>query len=472
MSSHKEIGLDNTIPEHGLLHSVEPTGPPVARRVKAASSEESNAPDLQGDGVLAMGPPPLLNTSGSSRTSLGGVDTQSGPMPSAVGGGSPRPLMSSVLSTVRTSTGARPKSAGRSGQLVRTGSISTNPGVSGPCSSPTSARSDVVSVVQHTSPSPRRTMNVRNSGVPGGDRATTPSGPSRGVRRPGGTGRTAVRHGGKAGGNTSAVRRRSSSPSRLAKAAITFVPEARTGGHGSDSPGPRSTATAVQKAPSRGSTTPNPHAPGDAYTPQHPFSGQGSVNISYVPQSTGVETPPPPHASSLVDALSRIANVLERGDGAEEEGDSSVMVGLANALKSLASTTPTVTPDVSLGSIPGDGTQRQRGQGTSSVWLPPVLSDLEARIADLEGDKGTPCDRSELTSLRQRTERLEYELAELRAQTARRLDAAAREVAVGRREAEEARSETVVLRAKVADLTSLLAQSPAAVTPTPNGQHI
>lgn len=268
------------------------------------------------------------------------------------------------------------------------------------------------------------------------------------------------------------MRRRSSSPSRLAKAAITFVPEARTGGHGSDSPGPRSTATAVQKAPSRGSTTPNPHAPGDAYTPQHPFSGQGSVNISYVPQSTGVETPPPPHASSLVDALSRIANVLERGDGAEEEGDSSVMVGLANALKSLASTTPTVTPDVSLGSIPGDGTQRQRGQGTSSVWLPPVLSDLEARIADLEGDKGTPCDRSELTSLRQRTERLEYELAELRAQTARRLDAAAREVAVGRREAEEARSETVVLRAKVADLTSLLAQSPAAVTPTPNGQHI
>jgi cell division protein FtsB len=147
------------------------------------------------------------------------------------------------------------------------------------------------------------------------------------------------------------------------------------------------------------------------------------------------------------------------------------MVGLATALKSLASATPAGTPDVSLGSIPGEGPQRQRGHGTSSVWLPPVLSDLEARIADLEGDRGGPSDRSELNVLRQRTERLEYEVAELRAQTARRLDAAAREVAAGRREAEEARSENVVLRAKVADLTSLLAHSQAAATPTPNGQH-
>lgn len=58
--------------------------------------------------------------------------------------------------------------------------------------------------------------------------------------------------------------------------------------------------------------------------------------------------------------------------------------------------------------------------------------------------------------LRDRAGRLEREVTELRAQVARRLDAATREVATSRRQAEDARAEAASLRREVALLAARL----------------
>lgn len=62
-------------------------------------------------------------------------------------------------------------------------------------------------------------------------------------------------------------------------------------------------------------------------------------------------------------------------------------------------------------------------------------------------------------SLHQWTSRLEHEVADLRAQVARRLDIAARESALSRRDADNARAEAASLRKEVADLVAQIGPS-------------
>jgi len=90
----------------------------------------------------------------------------------------------------------------------------------------------------------------------------------------------------------------------------------------------------------------------------------------------------------------------------------------------------------------------------------------------------TPASHSRAGSLHQWTSRLEHEVADLRAQVARRLDIAARENALCRRDADNARAEAASLRKEVADLVAqfglpgrqsagIAAVTTAPVTPLP-----
>lgn len=119
------------------------------------------------------------------------------------------------------------------------------------------------------------------------------------------------------------------------------------------------------------------------------------------------------------------------------------------------------------------------------LQVPQMLADLNTRIARMErsgfaaddvghtaggglmpsagnatiseesfgaGATPMPASHSRAGSLHQWTSRLEHEVADLRAQVARRLDVAARENALCRRDADNARAEAASLRKEVADL--------------------
>lgn len=115
------------------------------------------------------------------------------------------------------------------------------------------------------------------------------------------------------------------------------------------------------------------------------------------------------------------------------------------------------------------------------LQVPQMLADLNARVARMErsgfaaddightaggglppsaeeslgaGAASAPANHSRAGSLHQWTSRLEHEVADLRAQVARRLDIAARENALCRRDADNARAEAASLRKEVADLVA------------------
>lgn len=114
--------------------------------------------------------------------------------------------------------------------------------------------------------------------------------------------------------------------------------------------------------------------------------------------------------------------------------------------------------------------------GEISPALSQLLTDLTVRVVQLERrssgpSPGGPCgtgswtpnwgdpalssgERLELDALRAGAERREQDVAQLRAQVARRLDSSAKEVATSRRDADEARAEVAALRAEVAELTT------------------
>lgn len=114
------------------------------------------------------------------------------------------------------------------------------------------------------------------------------------------------------------------------------------------------------------------------------------------------------------------------------------------------------------------------------LQVPQMLADLNARVARMErsgggllpsaeenlgaGAASTPASHSGSGSLHQWNSRLEHEVADLRAQVARRLDIAARESALCRRDADKARAEAASLRKEVADLAAQLGLPPRQAT--------
>lgn len=204
-----------------------------------------------------------------------------------------------------------------------------------------------------------------------------------------------------------------------------------------------------------------------------------------------------PASLSLVDALGRIAAALERGGGLGGGADDSSAVAGAAAAAAVVAAAASAAAEVpvthnnshgsairvsqetthSNGMVTGGGVEDHLVHGKSVT--PQLSTDLEARMARIEHSlaevlqQGKSRERgedarverpklSEIDALSARAERLEHEVAELRAQVARRLDAAARDAAVSRREAEEARAEASTLRSEVADLMAQILQAPPA----------
>jgi len=214
--------------------------------------------------------------------------------------------------------------------------------------------------------------------------------------------------------------------------------------------------------------------------------------------SAGVSAPA--SSMSLVDALGRIASALERGGADDTSGaaGAAAAAAVAAAKTAVAEAPMNVTAPMNnhvgavraghelsdrhsngmVAAVVGMKDQLTQRQASS----PQMMADVEARMARIErsladvlcqgvardkpgqeGLEATPAHRtksSEIDTLTARCGRLEHEVAELRAQVARRLDAAARDAAASRREAEEARAEASTLRSEVADLMAQLLQAP------------
>lgn len=161
------------------------------------------------------------------------------------------------------------------------------------------------------------------------------------------------------------------------------------------------------------------------------------------------------HPADVVDALLRIASALERGASIGDDGTPSISSNAlaAAAMKAAAS--------VAAG---GSGTHSATSNTSARVSPRTAATRSSRTIAPNERQLESGChrpgaqiaDMRELTTLRDRAGRLEHEIADLRAQVARRLDFAAREVASSRQETEEARAEVAALRVQVAELSAQL----------------
>lgn len=190
----------------------------------------------------------------------------------------------------------------------------------------------------------------------------------------------------------------------------------------------------------------------------------------------------------LVDALTRIASAFGGGSAAGHPGDAPAAgPGAAAAAAAVAAVAATAAMAANVeGELGGPGGPEARrghcGVTRPLMMLPQLLqlpqsfTELEARMGRIESDMidaqgGGPLVQRgasvsggagavrELELLRARAGRLEHEVAELRTQTARRLDAAARETALSRREAEEAHAEVASLRTEVERLSVFAKQA-------------
>lgn len=162
----------------------------------------------------------------------------------------------------------------------------------------------------------------------------------------------------------------------------------------------------------------------------------------------------------------RIASALERGGeryGGSDSGGDATVAAIAAVAALVA--TAAGTGECPVGSEAALPTEKHgahvNGVEQSLALLPPLLAGLEARVSygtdPVASDSpGVVVDRREFEELRARALRLEYEVAALRAQAARRLDVVAREAATSRQEAEEGRAEAAALRQEVTELSGRL----------------
>jgi len=201
----------------------------------------------------------------------------------------------------------------------------------------------------------------------------------------------------------------------------------------------------------------------------------------------------PQQQPALADAFSRITAAFSSGGSGSPGSTGSASPGAAAAAAAMAAVaTSAALAGMSVDSMGGDlsncTAEEKARHGYASVarsltlfpqllQMPQSFSDLEARMGRIESDMidaqnggGALAQRSasaggaagairELEVLRSRAGRLEHEVAELRTQVARRLDAVSRESALCRREAEDARAEAAALRGEVERLSANLRQA-------------
>lgn len=153
-------------------------------------------------------------------------------------------------------------------------------------------------------------------------------------------------------------------------------------------------------------------------------------------------------AQELAGALVEVAAALERRHpGSSYSG---LLAASTAALAEAADLQFADQPSSVSGGGPGNGHDTPQAAALALLQL---LADLEGRMDSVEQRTGMGAD-----GLRLRMFRLEQGVSDLRAQTARRLDEAARETAANRRDAESARQEVLCLRQEVAGLSARLAR--------------
>lgn len=142
----------------------------------------------------------------------------------------------------------------------------------------------------------------------------------------------------------------------------------------------------------------------------------------------------PPQA--ILEPLARIASALERGGVGGEAGSTASKAVLA-AVTALVS---------------------HLGAGGACTELPRLPPDLEDQVGQIKrslADLGS-AEAGGGRPWQLRADHIEKEVAELRAQVARRLDVAAAEVAASRRDADDARAELLALRQEMAEMSARL----------------
>eukprot|EP00930_Biecheleria_cincta_P040378 TRINITY_DN27670_c0_g1_i1.p1 TRINITY_DN27670_c0_g1~~TRINITY_DN27670_c0_g1_i1.p1 ORF type:complete len:426 (-),score=73.68 TRINITY_DN27670_c0_g1_i1:73-1323(-) len=164
--------------------------------------------------------------------------------------------------------------------------------------------------------------------------------------------------------------------------------------------------------------------------------------------------------TSLVAVLARIAQAVERGAGSGS--GAAAAAAIATALATGGACGPG-------GSSSHSKDNCSSGMGSQAMTIvPQLLTELEGRVGQIEQsivELHPPFSGSSAREegLRARCARLEHEVAELRAQLARRMEAAAEDAAASRRAAEEAKAEAASVRAELSRVLSLLPQAaPAA----------
>lgn len=161
--------------------------------------------------------------------------------------------------------------------------------------------------------------------------------------------------------------------------------------------------------------------------------------------------------TSLVGVLARIAQALDRGAGSRGGAAAAAAMAAAVAASGLG---------VSSSQTKENGSS---GMGSAAlVLLPQLLAELEGRVGQVEQsvvELQPPFSGSNAReeALQARCARLEHEIAELRAQLARRVEAAAEDAAASRRAAAEAKAEVASVKAELSRVLSSLPQAaPAA----------
>lgn len=158
---------------------------------------------------------------------------------------------------------------------------------------------------------------------------------------------------------------------------------------------------------------------------------------------------------TILESLSRVAHALDRGGGCSE-------IEAAASKAVLAAVTAFAVPNL-----------QDLGGAAEMSRLPADLEERVGRIKCSLADVRAMGDAAK-APLQQHAERIEKEVADLRAQVARRLDASAAEVATSRRDAELARMELLALRQDVAKVAAQLdrAERSAQFRAGQGAQHI
>lgn len=401
-------------------------------------------------------------------------------------GGARSPQPGQVRPVRHGKPASRPTSAGRANQLARAGSAAAAAAATAAAAAASQASSITGSDRSHRNgqdaeslrPSPRRMAGSRSAaalaqGVPRSAGAGNRSGSLRKPTTPGAGGSAVRGYASPGAGSRSSTpgdraNRRGGSPQGTAHAGDV--------GGGGRQTGVQAAAAAAAHGCSRNGRwicdrSPSPTPPVRGPVPMQQENGGVAAadaaggSFPGLPKRGAGQGAEASQQISLVEALTRIAKALETG-GALAAGEENAAATSNAAATVAAAAAIAASASKEAGGFVG-GAPPLQGVAEQVPHLARALTDMEGRLRRMEHDAGAPGSHlkqpsaesaRELETMRDRSSRLEQEIAELRAQCARRLDAAARESATSRAQAEEARTLADALRAEMEELRQQVAR--------------